>query len=110
MVRRPSGSLTVRHLCANWRTNRALDVQRQAEVQQNPGAVLPKLDTVTADLLCTLMHADAHLVHAWPIYERPTAGHHLENVTFPASVFWFRYEIIRKNVKAEVHMEPAADP
>ena len=93
-----------------WRTNRVLGIQQQAEVQQNSGAILPMLDTVTADLLCTPMHADAHLTHARPICERPTAGHHLENVTFPASVFWFRYEVIRKNVKAEVHMEPAADP
>ena len=110
MVRRPSGSLTVRHHCANWRSNRALGIQRQAEVQQNPGAALPKLDAVTADLLCTQMDADVHLTHARPICERPTTGHHLENVTFPAPVFGFRYEVIRKNVKAEVHMEPAADP
>ena len=110
MVRRPSGSLTVRHLCANWCTNRAIGVQRQTGAMQNPGAILPRLDTVTTDLLCTPMDADVHLVHARPIHERSTAGHHLENVTFPASVFWFRYEVIRKNVKAEVHMEPAADP
>jgi len=40
-----------------WCTNCDLGIQRQAEVQQNPGAILLKLDTVTPDLLCATMDA-----------------------------------------------------
>jgi hypothetical protein len=43
-----------------WCTNCVLGIQRQAEVQQNPGAILLKFDTVSPDLLCATMDADTH--------------------------------------------------